>query len=87
VIAIDPQAATRRFEQARRTRAVSVLDKHDGTAALWVRGPAEQTQLMYDEVARDARARRFDGDERSLESLSRFLCKAGHGRWGLIRSG
>jgi hypothetical protein len=69
VIGIDPQAATRRFERARRARAVSVLDKHDGTAALWVKGPAEQTQLMYDEVARDARARRCDGDERPLEAI------------------
>ncbi|HLL91118.1 MAG TPA: DUF222 domain-containing protein, partial [Tepidisphaeraceae bacterium] len=69
VISIDPAAATRRFEQARRSRAVSVLDKHDGTAALWVKGPAEQTQLMYDEVAADARARRADGDQRPLEAI------------------
>jgi hypothetical protein len=69
VIAIDPEAATRRFTAARRTREVSVTSKIDGSAALWVRGPAEQTQHMYDEVERDALARRHDGDPRAIAAI------------------
>jgi hypothetical protein len=69
VIAADPEAATRRFTAARRAREVSVTSKVDGSAALWVRGPAEQTQHMYDEVERDALARRHDGDPRAIAAI------------------
>jgi hypothetical protein len=68
-IGIDPEAATRRYERARRHREVSVTQKVNGAAALWVKGPAEQTLHMYDQVERDARARRHDGDERSLDAI------------------
>jgi hypothetical protein len=68
-IAIDPDAATQRYELARRHRAVSVTDRHDGTAALWVKGPAECTQHIYDELHRDAITRRHDGDLRSLDAI------------------
>ena len=69
VIAIDPDAATRRYERARRAREVSVTARRDGASALWVKGPAEQTQHMYDTVERDARTRRHDGDDRDLQTL------------------
>jgi hypothetical protein len=69
VIAVDPDAATRRCERARRRREVSVTARRDGACALWVKGPAEQTQHMYDTVQRDARTRRHDGDDRDLHTI------------------
>jgi hypothetical protein len=68
-IQADPLAAKQRYEKARRQREVSVLGRTNGTAALWIKGPAEQAQHMFSELEHDALARRRDGDERSLHDI------------------
>jgi hypothetical protein len=68
-IGIDPDAATERFHKARRHREVAVINRRDGAAALWAKGPAELTQHMYDELERDALTRRHDGDPRSVNAI------------------
>jgi hypothetical protein len=54
VIQADPAAATERYENARRHREVSIIRKPDGVAALWLKGPAEDTLGMYDQLERVA---------------------------------
>ena len=69
VLAADPEAATKRCQQARADRRVTISDKHDGVASLWATGPAEDTMAMYETLDGTARARRDDGDERCLGDL------------------
>ncbi|MGI8612960.1 MAG: DUF222 domain-containing protein [Nocardioidaceae bacterium] len=69
VIAIDPEAALRRCERARKDPQVSITDKRDGVATLWARGPAEEAVALFDTLDGDARGRRADGDERPISEL------------------
>jgi hypothetical protein len=68
-IQADPAAATERYESTRRHREASVIRKPDGVAALWLKGPAEDTLAMYDQLERTAITRRHDGDTRSMQTI------------------
>ncbi len=68
-LAVDPDLAARREAHARRQRALSVTDKHDGTATLWARLRAEEAVAIWDALDNQARGMRHDGDPRSLNDL------------------
>jgi len=69
VIGVDPAAATRRCEVERADRRISLLDKHDGTAAVWTKLKAEEAVACVDTVEQEARAMRTAGDIRPLDQL------------------
>ena len=69
VIDLDPQAAVRRAETARRERSVSVRAGRDGMAGLWANLPAEQTQACWQALDHQARGLKAAGDPRSLRHL------------------
>ena len=68
VAAIDPEADARRCARARADRQVSIRDRVDGTATLWARLKAEESVAVGALDGR-VRARRGDGDPRSLSTL------------------
>ncbi len=69
VIGADPTAAMKRCARERKDRRISVLDKHDGTAAMWAKLPAEQALAVHEMLDAEGRAMRAAGDERSLTEL------------------
>ena len=69
VAAIDPEADARRCARARADRQVSIRDRVDGTATLWARLKAEESVAVWGALDGRVRARRGDGDPRSLSTL------------------
>ncbi len=69
VAAVDPEADERRCARARADRQVSIRDRVDGTATLWARLKAEESVAVWSSLDGHARARRGDGDPRSLSTL------------------
>jgi hypothetical protein len=69
VAAADPQAAERRAKQARARKAVRAVMHGDGVGSLSALLPAEQTLACWQALDREARCRRGDGDERSIDQL------------------
>src|SRR5262245_15556724 len=69
VTATDPAAAAKRAEQARARTAVRALMHGDGTGTLTALLPAEQALAAWQTLDHEARCRRSDGDERSINTL------------------
>lgn len=69
VIGMDPEAALRRCQVERADRRISLLDKHDGTAAVWAKLRAEEAVAVIDTVEAEAGAMRHAGDTRALGEL------------------
>ena len=69
VIGVDPAAALVRCEQERADRRIGLIDKRDGSAAVWTKLKAEEAVSCVDTVDQEARAMRRAGDARSLNQL------------------
>jgi hypothetical protein len=69
VSAVDAEAAARRARAARADRNVFVLQRPDTMAMLGANLPAEQAAACYAALDRDARAKRADGDGRTIAHL------------------
>jgi hypothetical protein len=69
VTATDPDAAQKRAEQARARKSVRAIMHGDGTGSLTALLPAEQALAAWQTLDREARCRRSEGDERSIDSL------------------
>jgi hypothetical protein len=69
VIETDPDAAKVRGEQARKSKNVSLIPRRDGMADLLAHLPAEQAVACFSSLDDHARARRADGDARSIAHL------------------
>lgn len=69
VIETDPDAAKVRGEQARKSKNVSLIPRRDGMADLLANLPAEQAVACFSSLDDHARARRADGDARSIAHL------------------
>ena len=66
---VDPEAATRRAEEARERRGVRLLEPVDGVAVLEAVLRAEDALACHRELEGTARAMRADGDARSVSQL------------------
>ncbi len=72
VLLLDAQAAGKRAERARADRSVQLAptgDSRDGAASLVALLPVEQAAACWHALDHHARARRADGDERSIGQL------------------
>ena len=69
VAATDPQAAERRAAAARARKAVRAIMHGDGTGSLTALLPAEQAVAAWQTLDHEARCRRSEGDERSIDAL------------------
>jgi len=69
VIRVDPDAAKLRAERARHQKDVSLIPRRDGMADLLANLPAEQAVACFSSLDNHARARRADGDTRSIAHL------------------
>jgi len=69
VAATDPEAAERRVRAARARKAVRAIMHGDGTGSLYARLPVEQAVAAWRTLDHEARCRRGDGDERSIDAL------------------
>ena len=69
VIGADPDTAQRRCEAERADRRIGLIDKANGTAAVWAKLKAEEAVDCLDALDAEARAMRAAGDERSFTQL------------------
>jgi Domain of unknown function (DUF222) len=69
VTATDPDAAARRAAVARARKAVRAIMHGDGTGSVSALLPAEQAVAVWQALDHEARCRRSDGDERSINDL------------------
>jgi hypothetical protein len=69
VAATDPEAAEKRAALARARKAVRAVMHGDGTGTLSALLPAEQALACWQTLDHEARCRRADGDDRSLNDL------------------
>src|SRR5215468_12104341 len=70
VIAVDPQAAEKRQEQAVRQRRLECYPDPDGTATLSGSGlPAQRAQAAANRIDQLARAAKQAGDDRTMDQL------------------
>jgi Domain of unknown function (DUF222) len=69
VTATDPQAADRRARAARARTAIRAVMHRDGTGTLSAFLPAEQAVAAWQTLDHEARCRRGEGDERSIDQL------------------
>jgi hypothetical protein len=69
VTATDPAAAQRRALAARARKAVRAVMHGDATGTLSALLPAEQAVACWQTLDHEARARRGDGDDRSINAL------------------
>jgi len=69
VLDVDPEAADKRAEKARKKRCVRLSQPVDGTAAIFARLRAEEALAVFGRLDRSARGMRGDGDDRSLDQL------------------
>jgi Domain of unknown function (DUF222) len=69
VASIDPSAADRRARKARADKNVRAIVNGDGTGTLIANLPVEQALACWQTLDHEARARRSDGDQRSIREL------------------
>ena len=70
ILKADPDAAAKRARQSETERYVATAPDGDGTASLYgVRLPAGRAMAAFERVDSYARARRHDGDVRTLDQL------------------
>jgi hypothetical protein len=69
VAATDPEAAAKRARQAGARKAVRAVMHGDGVGSLSALLPAEQALACWQVLDQEARCRRGDGDERSIDHL------------------
>ncbi|HKE68953.1 MAG TPA: DUF222 domain-containing protein [Nocardioidaceae bacterium] len=69
VAATDPKAAEKRARTARARKAVRAIMHGDGTGSLAALLPAEQAVAAWQTLDHEARCRRSEGDERSIDAL------------------
>jgi len=69
VTAADPQAAERRAVAARARKAVRAIMHGDGTGSVSALLPAEQALAVWQTLDHEARCRRGEGDQRSINEL------------------
>jgi hypothetical protein len=69
VTATDPEAAEKRAKAARARKAVRAVMHGDGTGTVSALLPAEQAVAVWQVLDHEARCRRNDGDERSINDL------------------
>ncbi len=69
VIATDPEAAEKRAKAARARKAVRAIMHGDGTGSVSALLPAEEAVAVWQVLDHEARGRRSEGDERSINEL------------------
>lgn len=70
ILALDPEAAKKRYATAVRTRRVESFDNQDGTGELWGRNlPPQDAAAAWERLTAIARAAKAAGDDRSTTQL------------------